>query len=309
MRVKKKAFRAIYSVPLVLLLALAPVLPGQDESLDSLILGKGLKVLDGVIPAHYSAPCEQRAREMQAFLAGVAGSYAAGDGKEPKLRLAVLDEAQWAGMPFPYGFFFIDKGWIVIPGDLTFRKFSRAWGFEKFSGAVRKSLELLAADPEELGTDALYKFALAHELGHDYCENALKAAPPDPWSAEWLASYFATGYLSAKDKMALDAYDAITAAFRREYEPRFRTLLDFDAKYDEVGLENYVWYHFSFQPMIEDIHARYGEGFLAAFARAFPKGGAEKKLSQEELLRVLDGLTEGRTSKWVKVMEGAPPSQ
>ncbi len=294
---------------LVLLFALAPGLSGQDKSLDSLILGKGLKVLDGVIPAHCSAPCERRAREMQTFLAGVTASYAAGDMKESKLKLAVLDEAQWAGMPFPYGFFFIDKGWIVIPGDLTFQKFSRAWGFEKFSGAVRKSLEPLAADPEELGTDALYKFALAHELGHDYCENALKAAPPDPWSAEWLASYFATDYLYRKDKLPLAAYDAIVAAFRREYAPRFRTLLDFDAKYDEVGLENYVWYHFTFQPMIEDIHARYGEGFMAAFARAFPSGGDAKKLSREELLRVLDGLTEGRTSKWVRVMEGAPDSR
>ncbi len=306
---KKKIFLASFPVFLVLLLSLVTVLSGQEKSLDSLILGKGLKVLAGEIPAHYSAPCERRAREMQAFLAGVFGSYAAGDRKELKLKLAVLDEAQWAGLPIPYGFFFIDKGWIVIPGDLTFQKFSRAWGFEKFSGAVRKSLEPLAADPEELGTDALYKFALAHELGHDYCENALQAAPPDPWSSEWLASYFATSYLSAKDKMALDAYDAITATFRKEYEPRFRTLLDFDTKYDEVGLENYVWYHFTFQPMIEDIQARYGQGFMAAFARAFPKGGAEKKLTREELLRVLDGLTEGRTSKWVNIMEGTPESR
>jgi hypothetical protein len=56
--------------------------------------------------------------------------------------------------------------------------------------------------------------------------------------------------------------------------------------------------------MIEDIYSAYQGDFMNLFARTFPHSNKPIKYSREEILERLDHLTEGRTSKWVAVMEG-----
>jgi hypothetical protein len=119
-----------------------------------------------------------------------------------------------------------------------------------------------------------------------------------------MATYFATDFLYRKDKKALKTFDIFTATFTKEYEPKYRTLSDFNLKYDGVGIENFVWYHCMFQPMIEDIYSKYKNDFMTLFARTFPQTNDPKELSQEEVFKILDNLTGGKTSKWIKIIEG-----
>jgi len=43
---------------------------------------------------------------------------------------------------------------------------------------------------------------------------------------------------------------------------------------------------------------------MEIYAKRFPQTPDAKKPSQEELLKILDDLTGGITSKWIKIMEG-----
>lgn len=138
---KTNIFLRIFSMVLVFLIGNTSGVFGQSNPLDSLIYGKNLKVLNGAIPAYYSLQCEKRAKEVQSLLVNVVESYSGIDKSAFKLKLAVLDSSQWTGFSFPYGFFFISRGWIVIPGDLTFQKFGQIWGFEKFSDVLIKNLK------------------------------------------------------------------------------------------------------------------------------------------------------------------------
>jgi hypothetical protein len=156
--------------------------------MDSLIYSKNLEVLNGIIPTYYSSQCEKRAKEAQSLLQNLVETYSDNDKNVFKLKLAVLDSSQWNGFYFSYGFFFISRGWIVIPGDLNFQKFANIWGYKNFSNVLEKNLEKLSKDPETQLTNALYKFTIVHELGHYYVGNILNSTHPDSWTSEWMAS-------------------------------------------------------------------------------------------------------------------------
>lgn len=86
----------------------------------------------------------------------------------------------------------------------------------------------------------------------------------------------------------------------------YRFFFIHQGRYASVGLQNYVWYHCMFQPMINDIYSEYGTDFMEVFAETFPRTGARKELSREDLLDILDRITGGRASSWVEIMEGNP---
>lgn len=279
-------------------------MPGQTSRMDSLISAKKLNVIEGSIPLYCTHEYEKRGTEAQSLLKHIIETYS---GDEPgvfQLKLAVIDSSRWSNFPFPYGFFFIHQGWIVIPADLDFQEFSYLWGYSGFTETLTENLLTVSADPEEFLTEVLYKFTIAHELGHYYTEKILNAAPPDAWTAEWMASYFATDYLYRNDARALEGLNIWEKTYTEEITPKYRSLQDFNTRYASVGLQNYVWYHCMFQPMINDIYSEYGTDFMEIFAEIFPHTGAGNELSQEELLDILDRITGGRASYWVEIMEG-----
>jgi len=289
---------------LMILICISQNSLGQGTKLDSLICEKNLKVTDGTIQMYCAVQCENRAKEAQSLLQKLVETYS-NDGKNAfKLKLAVIDSSQWFGFGVPYGFFFISQGWIVIPGDLDFQRFSNLWGFSQFSDVVKNKLDKLSSNPEELLTNMLYNFVICHELGHYYTRNILNAFTPDRWTSELMASYFATDFLYKYDERIARAYSVFTSTFAEEYVPRYRTLTDFNLKYASVGLENFVWYHCMFQPMIEDIYSQYKYEFLDLFERTFPGTGAPEEYTQEVLLNKMDNITDGKASKWIGIMEG-----
>jgi hypothetical protein len=305
---KTKNLLRIFITVLIILTCSFQDLKSQANQLDSLIYGKNLKFIGGTIPTYYSLPCETRAIDIQSLFHKVVEIYSNNDPNAFKLRLAVIDSSQWTGFNVPYGFSFINpkQGWIVIPGDLNYQKFANLMGFYPFSDVVIKNVGKLSQDPESLLTDVFYKYTSIHELGHYYRRNILKASAPDWWTNEWIASYFATDFLYHNDRKSLEVIDIYTSTYAKEFVPKHRTLADFDSTYAGLGLQNYCWYHAMFQPMIEDIYSTYKKDFMVTYAKTFPITNDQPEISQEELLKTLDNITGGKTSKWIKIMEGAP---
>jgi hypothetical protein len=300
---KTKICIRVYLLLFALLIHHSPVLNGQTSKLDSIISSKQLQLLNGSVPTYYASHCKTRATESQALLQKLVVQYFTNTKNSFNLKLAVIDSTQWSGFNVPYGFFFINQNWIVIPGDLDFQKFSRLWGFTPQKEIIKKNLKKESKNPESLLTDALYGFCVMHELGHYYTRNILNASAPDRWTSELTASYFTTDYLFKNDKKLLKAFSIFTSTFYKEYKPKYITITDFNTKYSGVGLENYVWYNCAFQQIIEEIYAKYKGDFLISYAKEFPRISPPKKYTQEELLKILDSLSSGITTKWVKLIE------
>lgn len=138
----------------------------------------------------------------------------------------------------------------------------------------------------------------------EYTEKVLNASPPDAWTVEWMASFFATDYLSRNHIKTLEGLNIWEETYTEEVPPKYRSLQDFNIRYASIGLQNYVWYHCMFQPMINEIYSEYGTDFMELFAETFPRTEDREELSQEELIDVLDRITGGITSYWVAIMEG-----
>lgn len=289
------------------LLNLAPLTTfGQLTKMDSIIYGKNLNIIEGTIPTYFTASCSERAKEMHSLLQNLTEVYSPKGNNLFKLKLAVLDSITWIGLANPYGFFFITQGWIVIPGDLNYQKILRQWGQLKLKDAIKMNLSELSNNPESLFTNAIYENTLVHELGHYYVRNVLKARNTDLWTSELTAIYFAVDHLARNNSEYLKVLDIFFSTCSREsdYKPKFRSLSDFNTKYGNVGLANYIWYLSQFHFMAFEMHSKYGNQFLETYSKSFPQTTEPKKLTQEEVENVLDKLTGGITTKWIKVMEG-----
>lgn len=279
---------------------------GQSNRLDSTIYSKNLNVLYGMVPTYYSAVCENRAKEMQSLLSDLIKIYSLNNMEGFKFKLAVLDSSTWIGMPsqyrLQYGLFSVRQYWIIIAGDINTQNFNKIYGFEDFIQAIIHNLNAASKTLEDAIT-AMYKFRVTHELGHLYISNVLKTLPPDRWTNELMANYFAFDYLYKKDQEALKTLKIVTQALANGYKPRYRSISVFNRKYSRVGAKNYAWYQSIQQYLVEEIYLKYKTNFIDLFARTFPLTNDQKKLSQKEIRRILDDLTEGIYSKWIEKIE------
>jgi Zn-dependent peptidase ImmA (M78 family) len=279
---------------------------GQSNQLDSTIYSKNLNVSYGMVPTYYSAGCENRAKEMQSLLSDIIKIYSLNNMEEFKFKLAVIDSSTWIGMPsqyrLQYGLFSVRQNWIIIAGDINTQNFYKIYGFEDFKQAINHNLNVASKTLEDAIT-AMYKFRVTHELGHLYITNVLKTLPPDRWTNELTANYFAFDFLFKKDQESLKTLKIVTQALANGYKPRYRSISVFNRKYSNVGVNNYAWYQSIQQYLVEEIYLKYKTNFLDLFARTFPLTNDQKKLSQKEIRRILDDLTEGVYSKWIEKME------
>jgi hypothetical protein len=303
---KTKAFFRTLVMFMALLNLVSLTAFGQLTKMDSIIYGKNLNVIQGTIPTYFSTSVGDRTKKLNSVLQNLTEMYSTGGVNVFKLKLAVLDSAQWTGLTAPYGFTFISQGWIVIPGDLNFQKILRQWSQLKLKDAIKKNLSELSNNPESLFTDAIYENIIVHEVGHYYVKNILKAKNPDLWTSELTAIYFMVDYLSRNNIEHLKAVEIFfnTCSRESDYKPNYRSLSDFNTKYGNVGLANYIWYLSQFHFMAFEMHSKYGNQFLESYLKNFPQTTEPKKLTQEEVENILDKLSGGITTKWIKIMEG-----
>lgn len=280
---------------------------GQTSQLDSVIYSKNLNVLKGMVPTYYSAVCENRAKETQSLLIDLINTHSLDNMEGFKFKLAVLDSLTWIGMPsqyrLQYGLFSVRQDWIIIPGDINSRNFFRIYSAEDSKPVFIHNLKNASKTTEDF-IAAHYKCILAHELGHLYTHEVLKALPPDPWTNELMANYFAFDYLYKKDQEAWKTYKIGIITFTNEYIPFYRSISDFNLKYSSVGVKNYSWYILMNFRMVEEIYHKYKSDFMEMFAKTFPRTDDQKKLSPEEILKIMDDLTGGIYSKWIDIIEG-----
>lgn len=279
---------------------------GQTSRLDSVIYSKNLNVLEGMVPTYYSARCENRAKEMQSLLTDLIKTYSLNNIDVFKVKLAVLDSITWVGMPsqykLQYGLFSIRQDWIIIPGDLNDKNILKIYGFEDFKPVIIHNLNIVSKTLEDL-VNSLYKFNVSHELGHLYTPNGLKAFPPDKWTDELMADYFAFDFLFKKDQEALKTYKTSAQIYANEYKPLYRLISDFNLRYSGVGVKNYAWYHTILYLLVEEIYLKYKSDFMEMFAKTFPRTDDQKKMSPEEINKTMDDLTGGIFSKWIDIIE------
>ena len=279
---------------------------GQSNRLDSTIYSKNLNVLYGMVPTYYSAGCENRAKEMQSLLSDIIKTYSLNNVDEFKFKLAVLDSSTWIGMPslyrLQYGLFSVRQNWIIVAGDINTQNFYKIYGFGDFKQTINNNLNVASKTLEDAIT-AMYQFRVTHELGHLYVSNVLKTLPPDRWTNELIANYFAFDFLYKKDQESLETLKIVLQAIANGYKPRYRSISVFNRKYSSVGVNNYAWYQCIQLYLAEEIYLKYKTSFMDLFARTFPITNHQKKYSQKEIRRILDGLTEGVYSKWIEKME------
>ena len=300
---KARIFLRFFSTVIILLICNAQDVLGQTTRMDSIIYEKDLTVLDGFIPMHYSSQCEKRAIELYEMLLDVYDTFSDDEKEVMKLKFAVIDSLQWPGIVTSYGLFSARWGWIMAPGDLTFEQGAKIYGYESFNEVLLKELEINSKIPEDIVT-GLYKHTIIHEIGHFYVLRILKARPPDRWTSELMASYFATDFLYHNDKNALESFNLLCSTFTKELNPTYRKLSDFNELYSGgVGVQNYAWYQTMFQHMIEDIYPIHKGDFMDLFAKTFPQTSDPIKYSQEEVLKMMDLITEGKASGWIRNME------
>lgn len=306
--INKQVRQIIYAFLIFLLCGIQNI-TGQTSKIDSLIYGKNLCFNDGDIPLYYSSQCEKRALEKQSFLEKSIETYFKNDSITFNLKLAVIDSAKWSGFWVPYGFFFIQQNWIVVPGDLDYQKCANLYGFYPFSDVLIRNFTKLSKEPKDLIVNTIYNWGLLHEIGHYYTRNIVKAAPPDRWTNESMAQYFTIDFLYQNDKLSYDALGTFASTYVKEVEPSYKNLTDFNTKYANVGLQNYCWYILLFHLMGEDIYSKYGKSFIDKFAEAFPITEKPIKYSQEEIIIKLDKLTGNIASKWISKMDGSKKEQ
>ena len=279
---------------------------GQSNQLDSTIYSKNLNVLDGMFPTYYSAGCENRAKELQTLLSDLIKIYSLNDVEGFKFKLAVLDSSTWIGMPsqyrLQYGLFSVRQDWIIMAGDINTQNFIRIYGFEDIKQAIIHNLNVASKTLED-AINAMYEFRITHELGHLYISNVLKTLPPDRWTNELLANYFAFDFLYKIDQEALKTMKIITQTFVNGYKPIYRSISVFNRKYSRVGVKNYAWYQSVQLYLTEEIYLNYKTSFIDIFTRTFPRTNDQQKFSQKKIRRILDDLTEGVYSKWIDKVE------
>lgn len=302
---KTKAFARTLMLSLVLINLISLTVYGQLSKMDSTIYSKNLTIIEGSIPTYFTANSSIRAQKLHSVLQNLVRMNSIEEDNVFKLKLAVIDSTEWTGLGVPYGFSFIRQGWIVIPGDLDYQKILSLWGHLKLKDVIKENLNKLSDDSECLLTDVIYENTIVHELGHHYFQNVLKTQSPASWTSELTAIYFAVDYLSDNNKEHLKALEIflMTCSKESDYKPTYRSIKDFNTKYGNVGLENYIWYLSQFHLMAIEIQTKYGNQFFGLYAGSFPQTKEPTNLTEDEVERIMDNITGGITTKWLKIME------
>jgi hypothetical protein len=139
-----------------------------------------------------------------------------------------------------------------------------------------------------------------HEIGHAQVY-AYGLDAKQHWFNEFLASYFAYGYMRSREPEMAVVWDAVMQAGREGYEPTHRSLDDLNRLYVGVGVGDYVWYQNVFQDRIRGVYDEHGLDFLRRTLDRMSDPAWEPELSGE-LLAVLEEIAPGFLA-WAEAYE------
>ena len=265
----------------------------------------GLPYADGRIRAYFSEGHKGRALDARPLVEEAMEFYQAALGVESRMAIAVLAENDWQrfAQGIPYGLPFVadaDPPVAFIPatGDGVLVK---GVGYLR-SQASTVTLERIAKTGLSFdeGAMAFVDAIVLHELGHVQTD-AYGIQPASKWFAEFLASYFAYGFLREKHSDLANLFELYAYRLNQDAPgPEVRTLARFEAEYARLDANDYAWYQGMFLGLVMRLHEPWGTKLLAAARRQFPVADAKAMADSasntspfdlEQELEVLDGIS------------------
>lgn len=239
--------------------------------------------LNGNILALYSKPYKVRAGTIQTIVEKCAEFY---QQKFPDvkfdLQIMILNREDWNkvhlvdyGSPYgmPTSFYSINKLFIAADKKAVNNLFG-------VNGST---------DPKRLSQ---FDCIALHELGHIFLERYNHTFTHKLWADEFLASYFAICFFQQHKN-----YPGLPQIDESGYQPKYKTLEDFERLYSTVGPPNYGWYQGKFQELGKRLYPKFKVELLKKFIANYSPEG--KKLPPLVLLKQLAPKI---MNQWLKEM-------
>ena len=267
---------------LVFVLSTTAVYP-QNE----LTIVRSLKVdsLKAGLTIYFSPGYKERAEYLGDILIEAKQFFKDSLGVEYNFHLAVLDEAQWNELkwPYPYG----------MPWNNATRPYVIFMPADTSHGAVVDDLSNFL----ERGTANEFVDNIGfHEVGHTYvCEYIYGGRFSDPeipfrWFDEIMANYFCYAFLRSNyPGMADILFDVATRSYNTEVFT-YTTLQQFEEHYFEIPPPNFHWYQTTFLKRVFDV---YNEKSLSFIRDVREKISWDKERTTEDLLAELEAIAPG----------------
>lgn len=239
--------------------------------------------LSGKIPVLYSKNYKVRAKTLQSMVENCAEFY---EPKFPKIKfdlyIMVLTKEDW------YKIHLNELSSYGMPNYIPEIN-------KLFIAADKKAVGKLFGETDNTSGTHLSKFdcIALHELGHAFLQNFNKLYTGKLWADEFLASYFAICFFEEHKN-----YPGLPQVGESGYQPKYKTLADFERLYDKVGAQNYGWYQGQFQNLGYKLYPKFKTELLTKFIDNYSANG--KKLDP---LVLLQQLAPEKTNQWLKEME------
>lgn len=260
----------------------------------------------GII-VHYSEGGEDRAQELGQVLNEALQFFSDSLKVDLDFRLALLREEHWKEITnYPYAiphvsyedskaiaFQPLDQDGVVYDLMMSLK--------ERITPELRQKVDNTGLSYEEFSAKMVDLIGF-HEIGHPYAD-VYGIGQPARWFNEFVANYFLYAFLHTKYPDDARIWDLSTEVILDDYDPKHRTLEDFEEYYVRVGADNYGWYQANFESKANDLFEERGFSFIRELKANFPKG--EGKLSNEVIINRLDKMAPG-FEEWSNVFEEKP---
>jgi hypothetical protein len=262
-------------------------LHGFDSSLATL----QLDTLQGKIKAIYSKNYRLRAELIQTMVEKCCKFY---EQKFPEIKftaqLLILDTNDFSNVLFP----FTTKTTYGMPFCILKRN-------SIVMGADKKAVsEQLGSDNTPTPDSILSWFdgIALHELGHVFFGVVKNIHPKENWASEFIANYFAECYYAETIPGFFKDIDSPAQNNAPKYQPKYKTLEDFEQLYVQVGARNYGWYQGKFNDLCDRLYPKFKIELIRKIIANYSANGENL-----DMLILLKQITPEITNKWLEEMK------
>jgi len=255
------------------------------DQLDSSIATLHLDTLQGKILTLYGNGYKVRAKAIYSMVEKCAAFY---ELKFPdvkfNLEIMILNQLEWDKINLPkYGSTYgMPTAWSRIN--------------KIFIAADKKTVGKLLGGNDDNTSDSIlsaYDVLALHELGHIFLETYKHTFTQKKWADEFLATYFKTCFLKINK-----GYPHFPGTKKSSYQPKYRTLEDFEQLYTSVGPRNYSWYQGKFGSLGKRLYPKFKTKLIKIFIANYSADG--QKIPP---LALLKQLAPGITNQWLSEMK------
>jgi hypothetical protein len=271
----------------------------QKTYLDSLILSKKPKFIEGAVPVYVIPGYEAKTVSWQLTITEAKKYFENKyEGISIKARLAVLDSVNWTNEICSYGYTFGSKGWIVLPGDEDFNDYIRIFGATPFRNELIKACQENNLNPDEI-PESGFQFVSVHELGHLIVQQYIKGGIPGDYLNEVIANEIAWEYFTKNKPEVMSGFELFFNVFRNNYtNPKYTTLTELSKNMGRMDVGNYVWYHSNIMKLVKDINAVKDVDLLSCIKKLSQEQDISK-LDNNKMASLLDKYYDGIFTKWL----------